>query len=494
MKTHKLIGIVLGILVVFSSCEDYLKESPPGELAPSNLLTTIDGIEAVLNSAYRTYGFGFGMHGVELSSPYEYTGDVLFQTGGGMNIGFILMSQFQWTASNCEANGGIWVTRYQSIRDANLVIDNIDNFTAGEAIKKRLLAEARYIRAVNYIYLYSAYGGVPLRKSSSDDPELARSSDEDTRAFIESELISAAPDLTFPGTETQYGRATSGAALGFLARHYLNTHQWQKAADAAKQVMDLGYYALFPSYRTLFNVENEPDKNPANKEMIAAAINTNVNPYGTKIAACTQPAGFHYSEKLPEHVAVGIANWASHFRLYDTFIATFDKEKDRRFDLIIENYINAAGNTIDLTTLPNNRRTLKFFDSTADAASHGNDHPMLRYADILMMRAEALNEISGPNQESVTLLNQIRNRAELDLMQLSDFPTKESLRDYILEDRAREFYYEGLRRDDLIRHGKLISRAHARGAMVAAPHHTKFPIPQSEMDANPNMVQNPGYE
>jgi starch-binding outer membrane protein, SusD/RagB family len=67
------------------------------------------------------------------------------------------------------------------------------------------------------------------------------------------------------------------------------------------------------------------------------------------------------------------------------------------------------------------------------------------------------------------------------------------MRDYILEDRAKEFYYEGLRRDDLIRHGKFISKAHARGAMVAAPHHVKFPIPQTEMDANPNMVQNLGY-
>ena len=109
-----------------------------------------------------------------------------------------------------------------------------------------------------------------------------------------------------------------------------------------------------------------------------------------------------------------------------------------------------------------------------------------------MLRAEALNEINGPNAECISLINQVRIRAGVDEINADDF-TKESLRDFILEERGREFYYEALRRSDLIRHGKLIERALDRGIANVADYHNRYPIPQAEMDANPNMEQNPGY-
>ena len=489
MKKLHIIILIISMAVIYTACEEYLEESPPGELAPGNLLSTQEGVESVLNSAYYNYAFGYGYH-EGMAAPKEYPCDILYQTGGGMNKNFVIMSQFQWTPSTSTTNFGVW-SRYNSIRDANIVIDNIDNFKADEQIKAQLLAEARYIRAVDYVYLYDAFGSVPLRTSSTDPPDLPRAEEQELLTFIEEELETVVADLPAPG-EVTYGRATKGAALGFLARFHLNNKEWQKAAEACQGVMDLNYYALFPSYRDLFKVENEPDKNSANREMIAVATNTNVNPYGNKISACAQPPGFHHTEKLPEFQATGIANWASQFRFYDSFVNSFDQANDERFSLIFSQYVNQGGNTVDLTTSADNYRTLKFFDNAADAASHGNDFPMLRYADVLLMRAEALNEINGPTNEAVGLNNQVRSRAGLVDLDAGDF-TKESLRDHILMERGWEFYYEGLRRSDLIRHGKFVSKARDRGVTAAQDFHVLYPIPQGEVDANSKIIQNDGY-
>lgn len=131
-------------------------------------------------------------------------------------------------------------------------------------------------------------------------------------------------------------------------------------------------------------------------------------------------------------------------------------------------------------------------DPATQGASHGNDFPFVRYADILLSRAEALNELDGPNPLSIDLLNEIRNRAGLSDKAIEDFPTKESLRDHLLDERRWEFWYEGHRRTDLLRMGKYILNAENRG-INAQEKHKLFPIPQVEIDANNLMAQNPGY-
>src|SRR5690606_39797988 len=106
----------------------------------------------------------------------------------------------------------------------------------------------------------------------------------------------------------------------------------------------------------------------------------------------------------------------------------------------------------------------------AISQNNGNDIPVVRYADILLSRAEALNELSGPNQESIDLINQVRTRAGIDNLQLASFSTKEQLRDHILAERGWEFFTEGKRREDLIRMGKFISGALSRGKNAKPTH------------------------
>jgi len=122
----------------------------------------------------------------------------------------------------------------------------------------------------------------------------------------------------------------------------------------------------------------------------------------------------------------------------------------------------------------------------------GNDFPV-RYADILLSHAEALNEINGPTQEALDLINAVRTKAGVPLLNLSDFGSKESLRDHILRERGWEFFSEELRRQDLVRHGKFIEFGKNRGK-IAFDYQVLYPIPQSEIDRNPNLEQNDGYQ
>ena len=119
--------------------------------------------------------------------------------------------------------------------------------------------------------------------------------------------------------------------------------------------------------------------------------------------------------------------------------------------------------------------------------------PILRYAEVLVNSAEVLNEISGPNQEQIDLLNQVRQRSNAPDYDLSDYQTKSALRDQILVERGWEFHAEGHRRRSLIRHGSIISGAQARGKANAKSHHVLFPIPEQDLDSNSTLEQNPGY-
>jgi hypothetical protein len=494
----KLIKPIVFTLTFFAltACEDYLEVVPPGELAPGNVLTTEKGTRALLYSAYESHNLGAGV-GKNIINMMETTTDMAFNSGGGENRTLTLFINFQWDASVGWIEHSMWNQSYSAIRDANLVVDNIERIEQiSEAKRKQFEAEARYIRAASYSLLYNWFGPVPLRTSSEQDPHLARASEEEMKNFIETELSEVVADLPAPGEESEYGRATKGHALAMLTKYFLNTKQWQKTVDASQQLMDLGYYELFSEFRELFRVENEPHVNPSNKEMIVVWPAIADVPYGNPFPNGAFPPGFVSAPSLPEFTwDPSMNNWATQYRLRDEFIETFDQEQDKRFGLIITEYVNKNGDLIDLLSTPDNARSFKYFDNNALGNHHGNDYAVIRYADILLSRAEALNELNGPTQEALDLINQVRNRAGIEELSTVEAGGKEQFRNLILEERGKEFVSEAKRREDLIRHDKFISSAQARGKS-AQPFHVRFPIPQSEINANDAVTandQNPGY-
>lgn len=486
MKKFIIVNILLLASLVQWSCEDTLEVSPPSEL-DAEVLKTENGIKALLFSSYR---------GMQNSTPTrwiintaEVTTDMGYNTGGGENLGLSQLINFTWDASLGTLQADVWAPNYRSIRDANLVLENLAAANISDEKRKQFAAEARLLRAYAYEFLYKWFGPVPLRTTSDSPTQLARATDEELRSFIETEMLAAIPDLPNPGAEEAFGRVNKGVGWAMLAKYYLNTKQWQKAADAATSVMSFNYYELFPDFTKLFTVANE-----GNKEMILVIPCLNIEGYGNWYTAGALPPNFKTSSQVPEFVWVaGMANFATQYRLRSSLVNTYDFTNDKRATLILRSYTNLAGATVNLMTTPDNARCLKYWDNATAGNHSGNDVPQIRYADILLTKAEALNELNGPTQEALDLINEVRERAGIADLTLVEATSKEVLRDLILRERGWEFVAEGKRREDLLRHDKFISLAKARGVATAAEKHKLFPIPQVERDANKLCGQNPDY-
>ena len=466
MKSYQKYIAILLLFHVYA-CESLLDETVYSELTTE---TYLNSEEAKISILYSAYGSS------QLRGSYAYFYGTSMTSGetwnefGAIESLFTPLSNFTWVSSHGYFSE-IWNGLYAAIRDANIVLDN----TSKENGEELLIAEAKFIRGYCYALLYDWFGRLPLYASSSGDFYLKRASKEETISFIEKDLTEAAADL--PVRQGAYGRATKGAALGVLTKLYLNDKQWQKSAEAAQSIMGLNRYRLLDIYKDVFAIENE-----GNDELIWVI---QANPQaGVPFVANTFPTDYPH---LPNQTI-----YASRVYLFDDFVNSFDAT-DARKDLIVTSYTNTDGQFVQL--LGNNRSLSgKYeFDKDALGASYGNDIPVLRYADILLARAEALNELNGPNEESISLINDVRTRAGVTSLQLSEFADRESLREHIFKERSWEFYFEQKSRTDRIRQGTFISGAQARGKVTAKAHHVLFPIPITEVNANPNLEQNDDY-
>ncbi|TDB67327.1 RagB/SusD family nutrient uptake outer membrane protein [Arundinibacter roseus] len=469
MKRNSIKVLLLVLLIQASGCESLLDETVYSELTPGNFLNTPTGKQAVLTSAYGN----IQMRGHNYLFLSAHTSQEVWNQGGSIEALLTPLTNFTWD-SNHQYFSDAWGSQYGAVRDANIVIDNTSS-TDATAFDKQLNAEARFVRVVAYNQLYDWFGPVPLYLTSTPSEfKLSRATDAEMKAFIEKELLEVAAEL--PLSQAQYGRATKGAALGILAKFYLNTKQWQKTADITKQIMDLKKYSLIPNYKNVFAIANE-----GNAEMlwvIPASAQA-----GHNLVALTFPTDYPLPQPNQQVFAA-----RSYF--FDSFVNSFEPGDTRR-DLIITEYTSTSGKFIKLLGINQSLSGKYEFDPNAAGAVQGNDIPVVRYADILLARAEALNELNGPAQEAIDLINQVRSRAGAAPIQVGNF-TKETLRDRILQEREWEFYTEMKRREDLIRHGKLISNATAKGKK-AQPFHVLFPLPITELNANANLEQNEGY-
>jgi hypothetical protein len=470
--------LVLLFTFLCIGCEDVLDIEPKDELGTETFLATEEGINSVLNHSYaqvtgNTQSYETRLFYSILTSQLAKQRWGVYEINVGLPCG-----NFTWTSN--QLNLGVWwLEYYQGIRNANIVIDNIEGSDFSEEFKTVRTAEAKALRAWFYYSLYTLFGPVPIH--TTVDPEnlkKARATDEEMKAQIEQDLIEVAAGL--PIEPQQWGRVTKGAALGLLTKFYLNTKQWQKSIDAAQEVIDLGIYGLVPDYKDIYSFNNL-----RNEEVVWVVHHLNSpDQVAQDIIGIITPPDY----PLP----AGQRTYATRNLIYDWFVGSFDSN-DTRKDLIVTEYVNIYGDTIQGL---GNDYSISFkypIDYSAMAAWNGMDMMIVRYADILLSLAEALNEVNGPTDQSINLINQIRNRAGVNPVQLSDFPSKEDLRDHILNERLWEFYFEGMEREDLIRHGKFISNAREHGVTNAQDYHVLFPIPQAEIDANSLMVQNPGY-
>ncbi len=488
--TLTLYALSLLLLLITPGCQDFLEEETFTQYDPAAFLQDQSGVDALLTGAYAALTItGYGMRDNYFILG-EFPTDMTWETGGGLNRLVVPVIQFNWDASTGFFDGQYGIF-YTAIARANNVLSVINSLEGLEQETiEQVEREAKFIRAFSYYMLHNLFGPTPiieipvdasLDEIESIGKETPKATEEEYRAYVEADLLVASTKLPAGGFSS---RGNKGNALALLTKFYLNNKQWQKAADAAQEVLALDY-ALYNDYTKLFSVGGE-DNNEFIFRFECLLGSNQINVY--------MPHAF--PPNYP--IQTNWINFGAMFRTYTAFYETFEAQDIRR-NLFVTEYTevgnteptllnrDAEGNPLD------DVRSFKYVpDPNAIGQENGNDIPYIRLSDIILARAEALNELNGPNQESIDLINQIRSRAQASLITLADYPGKESLRDFILAERGREFYSEGLRREDLIRHGKFIQQALDRG-IPAQDYQVLYPLPQAQIDNNPNLEQNPGY-
>ena len=462
--------ILLGATI---SCDNAVEEEIFSQLGASNYLTSQDGIETLLFSSYSQ------MNNSHAGQRY-FAADLPFQDTWGRSGSWEErtaepLTYFSWTSSSFFVPD-IWVDLYRSIRDANIVLKNLsDDFPTD--FKNKMQGEARALRASAYQEILAFYGPGPLITETTETLINPRASQSEMEKFIEDEFLAAIQLL--PDSQADWGRFDKGMAMGSLLRFYMNSKQYAKALPLSKQIMDLGKYELDPNYTAVFAADNE-----GNKEIIYPVVKSGTS-QGKWLICITLPRDYPRPDNQGTCAAVVYGR--------DYFMDLFEPNDVRGNVHMIRSYTSNTGESI-VGYGKDESVMLKYpIDPNASGAfSNNNDYAHVRYADVLMHRAEALNETSGPSQEAIDLINQIRTRAGASTIILGNYSTKESLKSFIMEERRREFFFEGKIREDAIRNGVFISTAQSRGR-PAQDFHRLFPIPLAELDANKEMTQNPGY-
>ena len=414
-------------------------------------------------------GFGYGEESVFNFSQAQ-TDEIFIRWSK-----FSIFTDFTMTPNNTW--GGMFSDLFEGIFIANNVLFNIETGKISGSVKNRVRGEALFGRALFYSTALSLYGHIPKIELPGADPfNLPKQAPrEEIAALIAKDLEEAALLLPASYNANDYGRFTKGAAYALLARFHLNQKSWMAAEAAAREVLKLGY-SLSGKYEDIFAVENA-----GNPEIILSIPSIAQPGIGNTMIAHTAE-----SDLVP-------GSWGGHLasnKLYHSF-----DTQDKRREHLIKNYTNVSGVS---KTLEDGAMIMKYApDPNRVGSWAGNDIVLHRLAEVYLTLAEALNELNGPNEESIELINSIRRRAfnndPTKLIAVNDFSSKDQLRDHILNERSWELYAENYRRDDLIRHGKYIQQALDRGVSNAKAHHLLYPIPQEELDRNPNLKQNPKY-
>lgn len=488
---------VLSIIFLFVSCEKTLNEDPQSIIAPDAFFETADQCRQATNGVYSHLPGIFNQTGF-WSITMAGT-DLFMNQGGSATVEAIQDYNF---SSATEANShAVWRVCYAAIKDANFVISRISSSAIDNETKSQLLGENKFLRAMYYYMLTNIFGDVPLwteELNVEEVSQLPRSPLAEVRAQMILDLEDATASLPVNYDGNNIGRVTKGAALTLLAKIHLFGKDWQKAYETASQVKD-GAYILLPRYADLFDPYN---KSKNNKESIfeiqykrSAETNQNfiVNSFYTWFFPTGDAAGGTYAG-----VDFGTIILQSYPQFYPTqyLIDLYDLEDERREVSLSWGFNGKSFNRGSKGNRP--WFGPKFWDLTANRTASEKNLYFLRYADVIMILAEAANEL-GNTDEAVTYVNMIRRRAKADMLEMGGKLNQSQMREVIMEERAREFVGEFQRKWDLSRWDKLvdavrsISQDNVDGAKNVQPHHVLFPIPYDEIVKNRNLTQNSGY-
>ena len=459
--------------LTFTSCEDFLTEEIRGQQNLDTYFSDIESCEAYITGCYQdiTCGGWWNINTVWLLSEM-CSDDAWMGNTSQSQSDYISLAHYQGSGASNGPISNFWQYRYKAILRCNVAIERIAQMDLVDTERQnQLIAEARFLRGYFYFELVRNFGGVPLMTSFSDPAEvqgITRASTEETYAFIEEDLLAAAEVL--PGrNEAEVGRATRGAALGLLGKVYLYQEKWEKARDVLKTVIDSKEYDLLPEFgqvwdveydnsiESLFEVQYEYDETLAVGGSLSVVTGSRNGP-GDGWSWCQPTANLEQA-----YIDAGDT-----VRLKWTIIKSGCTEiaGENRFNEFVENNSTVANADelieqygwdqncyiIDPALHKSARIIRKYFLPLEDRPEVYNtdkcplNHRILRFADVLLMYAEACNEL-GQDSDAQEALNRVRTRAKM----ASVTATGTQLRDAIRLERRLELAFEQNRLYDIRR-------------------------------------------
>lgn len=486
----------LAALVFATSCDSFLDPSPSDVITPENFYRTSSDAVAAVNAVYEgtKWFYWLGFWYISDIATDDILAAPRFGSDGHR------MSDYIFNATEWPM-GSVWGGAYGIINRANAVLDRVPAITMDPTLRTRLLGEAHFLRALAYFNLVRCFGDVPLLEhevKSLTDLKVSRTPAADVYALIVSDLQEAASALPPSYSGADVGRATSGAAQALLAKVYLTRQDWTNAAQTAGQVITSNRYTLLPNYKDIFKISTEITNS---ESIFEINYDGTLDPgAGSVHTLFSLPSGF------PGGDAYGLMTVTP--SLASLFAASDTRGKKGTF--ITSPYVDALGDTVSWADPPATMGPafIKYLDETDFENMHtrawakqSNNWIVLRYADVLLMYAEAVNEGGTPTAGTAeAALNLVRTRAGISMV---SGLSQAAFRDSVWLDRRREFVFEGQRWFDLSRWGILDSVITAKTTelQTVAPGETTIhgvpsnllPIPQSERDINSNLTQNPGW-
>lgn len=470
-------NIVLAIPVMLSvSCSNWLEEDPKTFISPSSFYQTVEDFDGALKGLYPQ---GQNLHLTEVFADYndkpesaEQVGDIWVNNPG---YGFY-------------AFRNAWAGPYSTIKNANMILESIENKSFSPETKNRIIGEAKCLRAWSYFTLVQLFGDVPLRdKVVTSDADIAidRTPEADIYKFILNDILEAEQKL--PVEPQAMGRVDKRIAKAMMARIYLTSagfplyrkENYAKAKEKALEVINSGIYSLMPAFDKVFKTERYT------AETIWAEL----------FAAPDTYSGMHTSSSP-------IGSQTALYLPTDAFIASFDKGDMRKEWGIKPEYVNAKGTKVISRSYYNKYINEEYLEQELPASNTNIltwQTQLIRLAEMYLIAAEAENEMNGP-AAAYPYINAIRKRARIDPNDPTHVPdlsglTQDQFREAVLLERQHELYEEGFAWFDMKRTQTFGKVQKARGERLNAPiglYNNTWLIPDTEI-LNNNIPQNPDY-
>lgn len=482
------VAVLLAIPILISSCSDILEPKVYGDLTPETFFSSEADFRNAIAALYNPFitdwgtqdaGAGAWYAALYNADPKTYVMRSTITTDEMFSSWVPDFTDFNFGPATLQGDIASTYAKIRYVARATDVIDKIEKSEAEvpDDVKAEYIAEAKTVRAWLMYILYDFFGPVNVKldpETLSDTDITPRLSKEAYLNAMITDLEAAIPilDESYNGDSANWGRVSKGVARMVLLKIYMHEKMWEEAESIAMNIMDMNY-ELLDYYPDVFN-------NEQNDEIIYSvpADESSPNYYTQEII----PTNFVSSGSFAR--SPGWYGFWMPWDFYDQYASG-----DERLDTILDSYQNSRGSTVNRNNGMQGAIPLKYTELSGGGPGHSNDQVVFRYAEVLLSLAEAINEQRGP-ADAYQYVNQVRRRAEL-----SDWSglTKDQFRDSILVERGRELYAEGVRRQDLIRHGKFIEYAQERGANAQA-HQVLFPIPLNVVLQGEGVIeQNPGY-